>query len=88
MRRVLYGTTALVAAGLAAHEASAASALKLGITGFYRNSIGGSFGNSPTTQHFGTGPLAQGAGVYDLGPRQFRPPERVDAPGNPSQLHG
>src|SRR6516164_6783417 len=71
MRRVLYGTTALVAAGLAAHEASAANALKLGITGFYRNSIGGSFGNSPTTQHFGTGPLAQGAGVTTSGLGNF-----------------
>jgi outer membrane protein OmpU len=71
MRRVLYGTTALVAAGLAAGEASAASALKLGITGFYRNSIGGSFGNSPTTQHFGTGPLAQGAGVTTSGLGNF-----------------
>ena len=40
MKRLLYGTTALVAAGLAAGEASAASGLKLGITGFYRNAIG------------------------------------------------
>ena len=71
MRRVLYGTTALVAAGLAAHEASAASALKLGITGFYRNSIGGSFGNSPTTQHFGNGPLAQGVGITTSGLGNF-----------------
>ena len=49
MKKVLYGTTALVAAGLVAGEASAASGLKLGITGFYRNAIGGSFGNGPTT---------------------------------------
>ena len=60
MKKVLYGTTALVAAGLVAGEASAASGLKLGITGFYRNSIGGSFGNSPTSQHFGNGPVATG----------------------------
>jgi len=52
MKKVLYGTTALVAAGLAAGEASAASGLKLGITGFYRNSIGGSFGNAPTSKLF------------------------------------
>ena len=50
MKKVLYGTTALVAAGLVAGEASAASGLKLGITGFYRNAIGGSFGNGPSTQ--------------------------------------
>jgi len=71
MKKVLYGTTALVAAGLVAGEASAASGLKLGITGFYRNSIGGSFGNSPTSQHFGTGPLAQGAGVTTSGLGNF-----------------
>src|SRR6266481_10034155 len=58
MKKVLYGTTALVAAGLVAGEASAAGGLKLGITGFYRNAIGGSFGNGPTTTHGGTGPLA------------------------------
>ncbi len=54
MKKVLYGTTALVAAGLVAGEASAASGLKLGITGFYRNAIGGSFGNAPTTQRVNT----------------------------------
>jgi hypothetical protein len=49
MKRALYGTTALIAAGLVAGEASAASGLKLSITGFYRNSIGGSIGNAPTS---------------------------------------
>ena len=62
MKRFLCSTSALVAVGLAAGEAPAASGLKLGISGFYRNSIGGSFGNSPTTQFAGTGPLAQGVG--------------------------
>jgi predicted porin len=71
MKKVLYGTTALVAAGLVAGEASAASGLKLGITGFYRNSIGGSFGNSPTSQHFGDGPLAQGVGITTSGLGNF-----------------
>jgi predicted porin len=51
MKKALYGTTALVAAGLVAGDASAASGLKLSITGFYRNSIGGSIGNAPTSQH-------------------------------------
>ncbi len=50
MKKVLYGTTALVAVGLVAGDASAASGLKLGITGFYRNAIGGSFGDGPSTQ--------------------------------------
>ena len=67
MKRFLCSTSALVAVGLAAGEASAASALKLGITGFYRDSIGGSFGNNPTTQFAGTGPLAQGVGVTTAG---------------------
>ena len=83
MKKVLYGTTALVAAGLVAGEASAASGLKLGITGFYRNAIGGSFGNGPTTQIATTRRRR-----LDGGSRQFRPPGRVDAPGNPRQLHG
>jgi outer membrane protein OmpU len=39
---------------LVAGEATAAGGLQLGITGFYRNGIGGSFGNSPTTQHIVT----------------------------------
>ena len=82
MKKVLYGTTALVAAGLVAGEASAASALKLGITGFYRNAIGGSFGNGPTTQNG-----HQRRRRLDRRSWQFRPPERVDAPGNPRQLH-
>src|SRR5258706_11899372 len=71
MKKVLYGTTALVAAGLVAGEASAASGLKLGITGFYRNAIGGSFGNGPSTTHPGTGPLAQGTGITTSGLGNF-----------------
>src|SRR5215475_12232587 len=47
MKRVLYGTTALVAASLVAAEASAASGLQLGINGFFRNAIGAAWGNGP-----------------------------------------
>jgi len=71
MKKVLYGTTALVAAGLVAGEASAASGLKLGITGFYRNAIGGSFGNGPSTTHPGTGPQGQGTGITTSGLGNF-----------------
>jgi outer membrane protein OmpU len=60
MRRVLFGTTALVAAGLAAGEASAASGLKLGITGFYRNAIGAAWGNEPAAS------IGGGAGTFGL----------------------
>ncbi len=47
MKRGLYATSALVAAGVTAGEANAASALQLGISGYYRNTIGVQFGNSP-----------------------------------------
>src|SRR5215470_5857057 len=72
MKKVLYGTTALVAAGLVAGEASAASGLKLGITGFYRNAIGGSFGNSPTTKYpLGSGAFGAGVGTTTAGLGNF-----------------
>src|SRR5215470_18554253 len=72
MKKVLYGTTALVAAGLVAGEASAASGLKLGITGFYRNAIGGSFGNSPTTKYpLGSGAFGAGVGTTTSGLGNF-----------------
>jgi outer membrane protein OmpU len=54
MRKALYGTTALAAAALVAADASAASGLQLGITGYYRNSIGGTWGRPPATQHLVT----------------------------------
>src|SRR5262249_9002579 len=72
MKRGLRGTTALIAvAGFAAHDAAAASGLQLGITGFYRNTIGGSLGNSPTSKFFGNGPLNQGSGITTAGLGNF-----------------
>jgi outer membrane protein OmpU len=71
MRGVLLATTALVAVGAPVTDIAAAGGLKLGISGFYRNSIGGSFGNSPTTKFAGTGPLAQGTGVTTAGLGNF-----------------
>jgi outer membrane protein OmpU len=72
MKRGLRGTTALIAvAGLAAQDAAAASALQLGITGFYRNTIGGSLGNSPTSKFAGNGPLNQGTGITTAGLGNF-----------------
>jgi len=47
MKTRFYGTTALVAVGLMAGDASAASGLQLGITGFFRNAIGAAWGNEP-----------------------------------------
>jgi predicted porin len=60
-----------VAAGLSTHGALAAEGLKLSIDGFYRNSIGGSFGNSPTSKFPGTGPLNLGTGVTTAGLGNF-----------------
>jgi outer membrane protein OmpU len=57
MKKVLYGTTALVAAGLAAGQADAASGLKLGITGFYRGAGGTVIGGEGSL-----GPVFTGAG--------------------------
>jgi hypothetical protein len=50
MKTWIMGTSALMTAALAAGEAGAASGLKLGITGFYRNAIGGS-STSPARRH-------------------------------------
>src|SRR6267142_4779936 len=58
MRKALYGTTALVAAAVVAGQADAASGLKLGISGYYRGSMGGTFGtsnNAPGDPFTGTG---------------------------------
>jgi outer membrane protein OmpU len=90
MKKVLYGTTALVAAGLVAGEASAASALKLGITGFYRNAIGGSFGNGPTTQTAtsGGGVSTAGLGNFDRQNVSMRQEIRVNFTGQTTLDNG
>jgi len=90
MKKVLYGTTALVAAGLVAGEASAASGLKLGITGFYRNAIGGSFGNGPTTQHptTGGGVSTAGLGNFDRQNVSMRQEIRVNFTGQTTLDNG
>jgi hypothetical protein len=59
MKKVLYGTTALVAAGFAAGQASA-DGIKLGISGFYRGSAGILIGGD---QHAGTGATKSGKGT-------------------------
>jgi len=83
MKKTLYGTTALVAAGLMAGEAMAASGLKLGIDGFYNNSIGSSFGNGPTTQipSGGGGVTTAGLGNFDLQAVSMRQEIRVNFTG-------
>jgi outer membrane protein OmpU len=95
MKKVLYGTTALVAAGLVAGEASAASGLKLGITGFYRNAIGGSFGNGPTTQRVATtagggatGFTTAGLGNFDRQAVSMRQEIRINFTGQTTLDNG
>jgi len=88
MKRVLCGTTALVAAGLAAGDTMAASGLKLGITGFYRNSIGASFGNSPTSKFLGPAGTTFGLGNFDRQNVSMRQEIRVNFTGQTTLDNG
>ena len=90
MKKALYGTTALIAVGLTAGEAPAASSLKLGITGFYRNAIGGSFGNGPTSQHptTGGGVSTAGLGNFDRQNVSMRQEIRVNFTGKTTLDNG
>ncbi len=89
MKKVLCGTTALVAAGVVVGDASAASGLKLGISGYYRNSIGGSFGNSPATQHVNaTGISTAGLGNFDRQNLSMRQEIRVNFTGKTTLDNG
>ncbi len=68
---------------MAEGEAMAASGLKLGIDGFYNNSIGGSFGNAPTTQTptTGGGFSTAGLGNFDRQAVSMRQEIRVNFTG-------
>ncbi len=97
-RRILCGTTALIAAGGFTMQADAASGLKLGITGFYRNSIGASFGNSLTNQYFalpkaagglgGPGVTTAGLGNFDYQTVSMRQEIRVNFTGKTTLDNG
>src|SRR3989442_5004711 len=71
MKKVLLGSTALVAAGLVASQADAASGLKLGISGFYRGAVGGEFGSSDGTS-FGLNGTSFGGGGWGRQNLRFR----------------
>src|SRR6266478_1879022 len=88
MKKALYGTTALVAAAVVAGQADAASGLKLGITGFYRGAMGGTFGDSnetvapvfnPDGTLFSPG---TGTGLYGRNNFAFRQEVRVNFTGS------
>ncbi len=84
MKSVLCGTTALVAAGLAAGQASADSGgMKLGISGYYRASAGILVGGDQT-------PTAGGGGLGDIGRTSggFRQEIRINFKGETTLDNG
>src|SRR5262249_21515941 len=92
MKKALYGTTALVAAAVAAGQADAASGLKLGITGFYRGAIGAAFGdsNSVPSQNNGAPSFTVNTGAGDFGRNSvaFRQEVRVNFTGSTTLDNG
>jgi len=92
MKKALYGTTALVAASLVAGHASAASGLKLGISGFYRGAIGASFGSSDpfgiTNDVFVGGSGTEGGGDWGRNTVAFRQEVRVNFSGSTTLDNG
>ena len=89
MKKALYGTTALVAAAVAAGQADAASGLKLGITGFYRGAIGASFGDSNQYTFGGAGAgTDEGSGMYGRNSVAFRQEVRVNFTGSTTLDNG
>ncbi len=87
MKKALYGTTALVAAAVAAGQADAASGLKLGITGYYRGAIGATFGDSNQFTRLGGG-TDEGAGLYGRNNVAFRQEVRVNFTGSTTLDNG
>src|SRR5215470_16248428 len=87
MKLLLTGTTVLAATGLLTGPSFAASELKLGITGFYRNALGTSFGHAPTTRHIATSggrPTSvstAGLGNFDRQAVSLRQQVRIDFTG-------
>ena len=94
MKKALYGTTALVAAAVAAGQADAASGLKLGITGYYRGAMGGTFGtsNEITAPTFTAGGAlatpGTGSGLYGRNNVAFRQEVRVNFTGSTTLDNG
>jgi len=81
MKKVLYGTTALVAAGLAAGQASA-DGIKLGISGYYRGSAGVLIGGDQTAA------AAGGLGDFGRTSGGFRQEIRINFKGETTLDNG
>ena len=88
MGRRRWSPSVWLAGGLTAGEASAASGLKLGITGFYRNAIGGSFGNSPTSTFVGPAGTTFGLGNFDRQAVSMRQEIRINFTGQTTLDNG
>src|SRR6266478_8626229 len=84
MKKALYGTTALVAAAVVAGQADAASGLKLGITGYYRGAMGGTFGSSKSA----FGDPTTGTGLAGRENFAFRQEVRVNFTGSTTLDNG
>jgi outer membrane protein OmpU len=83
VKKALYGTSALVAAGLLTGSASAASALKLGLSGFYRGAAGIlAGGNSAQTGTTG------GVGDFDRTGNGFRTELHINFTGQTTLNNG
>jgi hypothetical protein len=83
LKKALNGTTALVAVGLAAGQASAGSGIKLGISGYYRASAGVLVGGDQTA-------TAGGGGLGDFGRTSggFRQEIRINFKGEAALDNG
>jgi outer membrane protein OmpU len=96
MKKILYGTTALVAASLAAGQADAASGLKLGITGFYRGAMSAVIGGDSAVGPAFSSPLpaagattgAAGFGGYGRTSGGFRQEIRLNFTGETTLDNG
>ena len=95
MKKVLYGTTALVAAGLAAGQASA-DGIKLGLSGYYRGSAGILIGGDQTpvlrsyTRPAGASASTATGGLGDFGRTSggFRQEVRINFKGETTLDNG
>lgn len=85
MKKTLLGTTALVAAGLSAGQALADNGIKLGISGYYRASMGILVGGDQTAVHFKTasgGTSVGGLGDFGRTSGGFRQEIRINFKGS------
>ena len=85
MKKVLLGTTALVAAGMVAGQADAASGLKLGISGYYRGAMGGEFGSN---DQLAAPSSSIGGGDFGRNNFSFRQEVRVNFTGSTTLDNG